>query len=189
MIEERRAHVLEMLMRFSPVAIAMSLTLLVVSSGAIGQKADDQINPKSLALLAEGQSALKAGNLTAANDALETALALDPRNRAAFVALGRVAQAQQLPGKAIRMYFEALSLEPNDVSALSAQGEAMVQKGALERARANLARVKALCKSECAPATELAAAIAKGPPPAVVAAQTATKVPPKVEEKSVAGQK
>ncbi len=176
-------------MRFSPVAIAMSMTLLVVSSGAVGQKADDQINPKSMALLAEGQSELTAGNLAAANDALETALAIDPRNRAAFVALGRVAQAQQLPGKAIRMYFEALSLEPNDLNALSAQGEAMVQKGALERARANLARIKALCKSECAPATQLAAVIAKGPPPAVVAAQNNAKVPPKGEEKSVAGQK
>jgi len=174
-------------MRFSPVAVALSLTLLTVSSGVIGQKADDQINPRSVALLAEGQAALRAGDLEKANDTLETALAIDPRNRAAFVALGRVAQAQQLPGKAIRMYFEALSLEPNDVNALSAQGEAMVQKGAVERARANLARVKALCKAECAPAVQLAAAIAKGPPPAVIAAQAATVVP-KVEGKSTAGQ-
>lgn len=176
-------------MRFSPVAIVLSLTLLAVSSGVNGQKADDQINPKSLALLAEGQTALKAGNLTAANDALETALAIDPRNRGAFVTLGRVAQAQQLPGKAIRMYFEALSLEPNDVNALSAQGEAMVQKGAVERARANLLRVKTLCKAECVPATQLAAAIAKGPPPAVDTAQNEDKVPPKGQEKSVTGEK
>ncbi|MES2495120.1 MAG: hypothetical protein V4618_03325 [Pseudomonadota bacterium] len=176
-------------MRFSPVAMALSLTLLAVSSGVNGQKADDQINPKSLALLAEGQSALKAGNLQGANDALETSLAIDPRNRAAFVALGRVAQAQQLPGKAIRMYFEALALEPNDVTALSAQGEAMVQKGAVERARANLARVKALCKAECAPATVLAAAIAKGPPPVVAAAQVTDKVPAKGQEKSVVSEK
>lgn len=171
-------------MRFSPMALALSLTLLTVSSGVSGQRADDQINPKSLALLTEGQNQLKAGNLTAANDALETALAVDPRNRAAFITLGRVAQAQALPGKAIRLYFEALSLEPNDVTALSAQGEAMVQRGAVERARANLARVRALCKSECAPATQLAAAIAKGPPPAIVAAQTSDKVPPKGDEKS-----
>lgn len=176
-------------MRFSPVAIALSLTLFAVSSGASGQRADDQINPKSLAALSEGQAALRAGNLEAANDALETALAIDPRNRSAFVALGRVAQAQQLPGKAIRMYFEALSLEPNDLNALSAQGEAMVQKGAVERARANLARVRALCKSECAPAVQLAAAIAKGPPPAIVAAQTSDKVPPKGQEQSSVGQK
>ena len=171
-------------MRFSPMTLALSLTLLTVSSGVNGQRADDQINPKSLALLAEGQNQLKAGNLSAANDALETALAVDPRNRAAFIALGRVAQAQALPGKAIRLYFEALSLEPNDVTALSAQGEAMVQRGAVERARANLARVRALCKGECAPATQLAAAIAKGPPPAIVAAQSNDRVPPKGEEKS-----
>lgn len=176
-------------MRFSPVAIALSLTLLAVSSGVNGQKADDQINPKSMALLAEGQTALRAGNLTAANDALETALAIDPRNRGAFVTLGRVAQAQQLPGKAIRMYFEALSLEPNDVNALSAQGEAMVQKGAVERARANLLRVKTLCKAECAPATQLAAAIAKGPPAAVLTAQNNDKVPPTSQEKTISDEK
>ena len=176
-------------MRFSPVAIALSLTLLAVSSGVNGQKADDQINPKSMALLAEGQTALRAGNLTAANDALETALAIDPRNRGAFVTLGRVAQAQQLPGKAIRMYFEALSLEPNDVNALSAQGEAMVQKGAVERARANLLRVKTLCKAECAPATQLAAAIAKGPPAAVLTAQNNDKVPPTGQEKTTSDEK
>ena len=152
-------------MRFSPVALALSV-----------------------ALLTEGQAAFRAGELEKANDTLETALAIDPRNRAAFVALGKVAQAQQLPGKAIRMYFEALSLEPNDVTALSAQGEAMVQKGAIERARVNLARVKTLCKAECAPATQLAAAIAKGPPPAVIAAQNNSKVPPKGEEKSSADQ-
>ena len=175
-------------MRFSPVAFALSLALLTVSSGVVGQKTDDQINPRSVALLAEGQAAFKAGNLEKANDTLETALAIDPRNRAAFVTLGRVAQAQQLPGKAIRMYFEALSLEPNDVNALSAQGEAMVQKGAVERARANLARVKTLCKSDCAPAVQLAAAIAKGPPPAVVAAQASSVVPPKGQEKSAVGQ-
>jgi len=189
MIKDGYRRALEMLMRFSPVAMVMSMALLTVSSGVHGQKADDQINPRSLALLGQGQAALKAGNYDAANDALETALAVDPRNRSAFVALGRVAQAQQLPGKAIRMYFEALALEPNDVNALSAQGQAMVEKGAVERARVNLARVRALCKSECAPAQQLAAAIAKGPPPAVVAAQNSGKVPPKGEEQSAVGAK
>jgi Tfp pilus assembly protein PilF len=188
MLREHRAYVLEILMRFSPMTLALSLTLLTVSSGVNGQRTDDQINPKSLALLTEGQNQLKAGNLVAANDALETALAVDPRNRAAFVTLGRVAQAQALPGKAIRLYFEALSLEPNDVTALSAQGEAMVQRGAVERARANLVRVRALCKSECAPAMQLAAAIAKGPPAAVITAQNNDKVPPKGQEKSTTNQ-
>lgn len=171
-------------MRFSPIALALSLALATVSSGVQGQKPDDQINPRSLALLQQGEAARKAGNLAAANDALETALAIDPRNRAAFVALGRVAQAQALPGKAIRMYREALALEPNDVAALGGQGEAMVQKGAVERAKANLARIKTLCKADCPSATQLAAVIAKGPPPAVVTAQAASTVPPKGEEET-----
>ena len=171
-------------MRLSPIAIALSLTLAVTASMADGQKPDDQINPRSIALVQQGEGQLRAGDLTGATDTLETALAVDPRNRQAFIALAKVAQAQQLPGKAIRLYFEALALEPNDLAALSGQGEAMVQKGAVERAKANLARIKELCKGQCAPATELAANIAKGPPPVVVTAQAATKVPPKGQEET-----
>ncbi|MDB5690931.1 MAG: hypothetical protein JWL91_2807 [Sphingomonas bacterium] len=169
-------------MRFSPIAVALSLSLAVVSSAGQGQKADDQINPRSLALLQQGEAARRAGNLVAANDLLETALAVDPRNRAAFVALGHVAQAQQLPGKAIRFYREALVLEPNDPAALGGQGEAMVQKGAVERAKQNLAKLQAVCKAGCPAASQLAAAIAKGPPVAVVTAQATTIVPPKGQE-------
>ncbi|PTQ10154.1 hypothetical protein CLG96_13585 [Sphingomonas oleivorans] len=162
-------------MRFSPVAISLSLALAAVSSSVQGQRPDDQIDPRSLVLLKQAESARTSGDLVAANDLLETALAIDPRNRAAFVSLGRVAQAQALPGKAIRMYREALVIEPNDVTALAGQGEAMVQKGAVERAKANLAKVKSLCKADCPQAVMLAAAIAKGPPPPVLTAQAGDK--------------
>jgi tetratricopeptide (TPR) repeat protein len=182
MIESRQETLLELFMRFSPIALALSLALATVSSGVQGQKPDDQINPRSIALLQQAEAARKAGDLKTAGELLETALAIDPRNRAAFISLGRVAQAEALPGKAIRMYREALTLEPNDAVALAGQGEAMVQKGAVERAKANLARIRTLCKAECPPAVQLAAAIAKGPPPAVVTAQAASTVPPKGQE-------
>jgi Tfp pilus assembly protein PilF len=169
-------------MRFSPIALALSLALAAVSSGVQGQRPDDQIDPRSLILLKQGEAARLAGNLAGATDVLETALAIDPRNRAAFIALGRVAQAQQLPGKAIRMYREALLLEPNDVNALGGQGEAMVQKGAVERAKLNLAKLRTICRVDCPQAATLAAAIAKGPPPAVVTAQASGTVPPKGAE-------
>ena len=172
----------EKLMRFSPTALALSLALACVSSSVLGQKPDDQIDPRSLALLAQGQSAIRAGNLAGAEDLLETSLAVDPRNRAAYVALGQVATAQKLTGKAVRFYREALALDPNDTAALAGQGVALVDKGAVERAKGNLARIRTLCKGECAPATTLAAAIAKGPPPAVVTAQNTTTVPPKGKE-------
>lgn len=172
-------------MRLSPIALAISLALATASSVGYSQKPDDQINPRSQALLTQGEAARVAGNYTLANNLLESALAVDPRNRAAFVALGKVAQAQELPGKAIRFYKEALALEPNDLAALTAQGEALVQKGAVDRAKANLARIRTLCKTECAPATTLASAIAKGPPPAVVTAQAAPSVAPKAQEPPV----
>lgn len=171
-------------MRFSPIAVALSLVLAAASSSGLTQKPDDQIDARSTALVAQGQAALASGNFTDATDAFETALAVDPRNRAAYVALARVAQAQKLPGKAIRLYAQALALEPNDLAALAGQGEAMVEKGAVERAKANLARVKGLCKTECPASAQLAGAIAKGPPPAVITAQASNTVPPKGTEQT-----
>ena len=169
-------------MRFSPTVLALALSLATVSSSSLGQRRDDQIDPRSLALLHQGETLRAAGNFTAAADMLESALAIDPRNRAAYVALGRVAQGQGLPGKAVRFYRDALALNPNDTIALAGQGEAMVQKGAVERARVNLTRIQQLCKGSCPPAVALSAAIAKGPPVEVAVAQTNTKVPPKGEE-------
>jgi Tfp pilus assembly protein PilF len=169
-------------MRISPPALALALALACVSSSSLGQKPDDQIDPRSIALLQQGQAAIRAGNLAGAEDLIETALAVDPRNRAAYNALGQVATAQGLTGKAVRFYREALVLDPNDTAALAGQGVALVDKGAVERARANLVRIKSLCKTDCAPATTLAAAIAKGPPPAVVTAQNSATVPPKGKE-------
>jgi Tfp pilus assembly protein PilF len=169
-------------MRITATGLALGLALLTVSSQGSGQKADDQIDPRSTALVAQARAALSAGNANGAEDLLETALAVDPRNRDAFIALGRTAQAQGLPGKAIRFYREALTLKPDDVTALSAQGDAMVQRGAVERAKANLARIRTLCKGACPAGETLAAVIAKGPPAPVRTAQASDKVPPKGKE-------
>jgi len=169
-------------MRFSPVALVFALGLATLSSSSFGQRRDDQIDPRSMALLRQAETLRTAGNFTGAEDMLESALAIDPRNRGAYVALGRVAQGQGLPGKAVRFYRGALALDPNDLTALAGQGEAMVQKGAVERARVNLARINQLCKGACPQSAALNAAIAKGPPIEVAAAQANTKVPPKGQE-------
>ena len=165
-------------MRSLPIAVAASLALVSVSTSLQGQRATPPIDPRSMQLLAEARAARAAGNLDAATDALETAVAVDPRNRAAFVLLADTAEARGLPGKAIRLYREALALEPNDVAALAGQGEALVSKGAVNLARANLARVRALCKGACPEAQQLAAVIAKGPPIATAQA-TQPATPPR----------
>ena len=165
-------------MRALPFAIASALTLASLSASLQGQPPAAPIDARSLQLLAQGKAARAAGNLDGATDALETAVAVDPRNREAFVTLAQVADARGLPGKAIRLYREALSLEPNDVVALRGQGEALVAKGAVARAQDNLARIRTLCKSACPAAPQLAAVIAKGPPVATAQAETVVKPKP-----------
>ena len=163
-------------MRYTSVAAAAALTLLTVSTALHGQRADDQIDPRSMALLQQGKAEKAAGKLDVATGTIETALAVDPRNRAAFNVLGDIAEAQGLPGRAIGLYRKALLLEPNDTVALAGEGEALVSKGATTLAKANLDRIRALCKAQACPeATELSAAIAKGPPVMTAATQTDDK--------------
>ena len=148
-------------MRFSRAAIALSVSLALMSSAGIGKKADYQIDPLSLSLVTQGDALAKANSLGEAVDHYQTALAVDPRNRAAYIAMARVVRGQGLTGKAIRYYKEALELDPNDLTALAEQGDVMVAKGALEAARGNLARLKILCRTDCGTVDALAANIVK----------------------------
>ncbi len=168
---------LEMVMRFSPPAIAMALALVTVSSVSHGKRADREISALSVNMTTAGKSALAAQQYDAAADVLESALAVDPRNREAFVVLAQVAQKQGLPGKAIRFYREALLIEPNDVAALSGQGEAMVQRGALAKARENLTRISQICPTACPEQKTLAALIEKGAATPVLSVQAVQPKP------------
>lgn len=170
-------------MRVSSLTLAAALTVASLSASLSGQRPDDQIDPRSAELVAQARTARAAGDLEGATDLLETAVTVDPRNRPAFLLLAEVADARDLPGKAIRLYREALLLEPNDVAALRGQGEALVKKGAVNRAQENLAKIKSLCKGACPDAGVLASVIAKGPPVATAAA-TPTTVPEKPSEGS-----
>ena len=151
-------------MRITSVALACTLAVVCISTSLNGQRPDNQIDPVSMQWLAKGKAARAAGNLDGATDALETAVSVDPRNRSAFVELAGVADARGLPGKAIRFYREALALDPNDMAALRGEGEALVAKGAVIQAKANLTKIRSLCKTSCTDATLLGATIAKGPP-------------------------
>ena len=145
-----------------PILVASVATGLITTS-AVGQRPDDQILPRSAALLKEGEAHLAAGRFVEADEALETALAVDPRNRAAYNALAKVAQREKLYGQSIRFTKKALTLEPNDRDAIAIQGEAMVEMGAVARARENLAKLQKLCPSGCPQLAELTAAISRGP--------------------------
>src|SRR5437588_545869 len=154
---------MENLMRSLPSLVMIGFAGLALTAPVAGQRPDDQIQPKSVQLMHQGQALLAQGKLELAEDALETALAIDPRNRWAFTDLARVAEKQHLFGKAIRMTSKALLLEPNDADAIAVQGEAMVEMGATARAQANLQKLQSICVKGCPQVAQLSAAISRGP--------------------------
>ena len=164
-------------MRSLPRLLLVGLAGVALASPVLSQRSDDQIQPRSVALQREGKALMSAGKLEQAEDVLETALAVDPRNRWAFVDLARVAEKQHLYGKAIRMTSRALLIEPNDPDAIAVQGEAMVEMGATARAQANLQKLQQICGAKgCPQIAQLSSAISRGP---TVASAKAPNVPKK----------
>jgi Tfp pilus assembly protein PilF len=149
-------------MRISGLALVAGFVLASHAVPSVAMRADAQLDPLSLHLTASAAEAQARGDLDAATGYFESALAVDPRNRGAFIGLAQIARAQGLPGKAIGFYREALLIEPRDVTALAGQGEAMAEKGALELAREKLADARKFCQGKCPQVAGLEAAISKG---------------------------
>jgi tetratricopeptide (TPR) repeat protein len=151
-------------MSFLPRFLLAGIAAFALAAPVASQRADDQILPKSVELQRQARTLVAAGKLDAAEDLLETALAVDPRNRSAYVDIARVAEKQHLFGKAILMTSKALQLEPNDADAIAVQGEAMVELGAIARAQANLQKLQMICVAKACPQiAQLSSAISRGP--------------------------
>ena len=150
-------------MRSLPRLLLIGTAGLALAAPVASQRPDDQILPKSIELQHQARELVSAGKLEQAEDLLETALAVDPRNRSAFTDMARVAEKQHLFGKAIRMTNKALLLDPNDPDAIAVQGEAMVELGATARAQANLQKLQAICGAKPCPQVQLSAVITRGP--------------------------
>ena len=149
-------------MRFSPPAIALSLLALL--SASVGHSAPPvPLDPQAYALVQAGRAAAAAGDFDHATDALEAALAVQPGNPAVLLDLAMVARRQGMQGKALHYYRAVLTDDPQDVAGLAGEGAALAEKGALDKARRNLAQIQSLCGGDCPPARELAAVIARGP--------------------------
>ncbi|MEM7779097.1 MAG: hypothetical protein AAF697_01755 [Pseudomonadota bacterium] len=148
-------------MRFAPAAAALSLLLATTTS--VTSAGPLEIDPRAETLVQEGRAALAAGETQAAIDAFEAAFAVDPAYTPIFIDLAEAARADGLQGKAIVYYREALDRDPDNFAAISGEGEALVEKGALEKAMRNLARLESLCGSSCPETMALQASIDAGP--------------------------
>ena len=60
---------------------------------------------------------------------------------------------------------------------LDPRAAALVEKGAVEKARRNLSRLQQICGGDCEASKQLAAAIAKGPTPRIVTAEAVQAKP------------
>lgn len=159
----------DQIMRFAPVAAALSLLLAVQAS--VGTAEELTPDPRAALLIADGRAALAEGEPQKAIDNFEAALAIDPAYTPIFLELAEAARREGLQGKAIRYYRETLSRDPDNFAAISGEGEALVEKGAVEKAKANLSRLESLCGAECEETRQLAGAIARGPQPKVLRAE------------------
>lgn len=165
----------EFVMRYYPAAIAIALLAGVSASVGYGATAD--VDPRVARLIAQGRDALAAGNTQEATDAFEAALVIAPGHGATYLDLARAARQDGLQGKAIHYYREALVRDPRNFAAISGEGEAMVEKGAIEKARRNLAQLETLCGDSCVETRALASKIATGPKVPVLTADAVTPDP------------
>ena len=157
-------------MRYTPAALALALAAMLTASTSFGAP-PAPLDPRAAALVQQGRAALAAGNAQDAVADFEAALAIQPGHVAIYLNLAEAARKEGMQGKALRYYRVALKLDPSNQYAIAGEGEALVEKGAVEKAKLNLARLEQLCGSKsCAPAQTLSAAIARGPAPQVVTA-------------------
>ncbi len=164
-------------MRYYPAVLALALIVGVTASAGSSKAPMRAVLPQSAELVTTGDTQVASGNFDAGRDAYEAALVIDPSNAAAFLGLAKVARAQGLYGRAIAFYRHVLSLDPDSLLAISGEGEALVERGALQKAQRNLARLQGLCGENCAETRTLAAAIQRGPAARVVTADAVTPQP------------
>lgn len=163
-------------MRYTPVAVALSL-LAAVTSSISYSAAPEALDPRAKSLLEDGRAAVSGGNYSAAVDAYEAALTVEPGSVTVLLALADATRREGLQGKALHYYRIALSADPRNVSAIAGEGLALAEKGATEKASRNLARLQSLCGKDCSESKTLASAIARQPAPRMVSAETVTPKP------------
>jgi len=157
-------------MRYTPAALALSLLAAVTASA--GFSASPQpMDSHASALLALGRSELAAGRVEQAIDAYESALTVQPGSVAILLSLAEATRREGMQGKALHYYRQALLTDPRSLEAISGEGAALVEKGAVDKAKRNLTRLQGLCGDSCDATRTLAAAIAKGPVPRMITAQ------------------
>ncbi len=148
-------------MRYTPVAVALSLAIAMTSSVSLSVP-PETLDPRVVSLLDQGRAAEAAGDHDGAVSAYEAALTVQPGSATVLVALAGATRETGMTGKALHYYRDALARDPRNLAAISGEGVTLAEKGATDKARASLARLENLCGKDCAGTREVTAAIARG---------------------------
>ena len=95
---------------------------------------------------------VRAGNLAAGQQdwdgailMYERAVTADPKNVQAYYRMGQAFEQVNRPGRALKFYRTALSIEPNHLPTLEAQALALLKKDNVQKAEAALSKIKRIC--------------------------------------------
>ncbi len=163
-------------MRYTPAALALSLAFGLTAS-VLYSAPSTVLDPRAAALVEEGRGAVAAGQIDQAIDHYEAALAIQPGSVPVMLELADATRRQGMQGKALHYYRVALVQDPQNIEAITGEGTALVEKGAVEKAKRSLARLTTLCGKMCPQTKQLAAVIAKGPTPRMVSADEVKPTP------------
>ena len=127
----------------------LAATMIVLPINAEDNKTAEKYRTLSAQLITDAKLALTQGKSDDAQLMFERALVANPSNIAALIGLGNTYEAKGQTGKGLRYYRQALELEPNDQTALSAQSLAFLKQDLYDRAESNRDKLARICAAGC----------------------------------------
>lgn len=130
---------------FNKFLLAFLLSLAVASSSWAAGSTSRSTPKRTLTSYDIAERAVKAGNYDRAIPLLENVVARDPGNADAWNYLGFSHRKLKDYEKSLTAYEKALSINPRHKGALEYLGELYVQTGKIEKANAQLKKLKEVC--------------------------------------------
>ncbi len=126
------------------VILGLGLVFVLVSAPA-AFAAPENYAARSIELVRAGDIAAGQGSWDDAILFYERAITASPKNVDAYYKMGQAYERLERPGRALKFYRSALSIDSNHVKSLSAQALALLKKDDVEKAEAALTKIKRIC--------------------------------------------
>lgn len=140
-------------------ATVLAVAMAATPSFGLDTGGDDTSTQAAVPTLADARADIKAEHWADAIDKLSLIVEANPQSADAFNLLGYSFRHLGNSKRAMTAYNRALKIDPNHTGALEYQGVLFVMLGDLDKANANLAKLKTICGTGCEEYEDLAKAI------------------------------